>query len=176
MNKLLTPTVFIIISLGLTCMAEEYNSEYIQKRIDALPAAGGQVQLPEGKFKISKTITVRSGVKVRGHGKKTILVADKILKGPFFTNNDWRKGSENIRLSSIYFNGNADKMRLSKNNYHKRAYAKNASDVDNVGVYLKKSSNAILTGLNFENFRNEAIMLITCRRIIVSKNRNILNY
>jgi parallel beta-helix repeat protein len=170
MNKLLTPAVFIIMSLGLTCMAEEYNSEYIQKRIDALPAVGGQVQLPEGKFKIDKTITVRSGVKVRGRGKKTILVADKILKGPLLTNNDWQKGSDNIRLSSMYFNGNADKMKLSKNNYHKRAYAENASAVDNVGVYLKKTSNAILTGLKFENFRNEAIVLINCRRIIVSRN------
>ena len=170
MNQYLKVMILGIVSLCLSCNGEQYDSEYIQKMINVLPASGGQVQLPAGTFKINKTVIVKSGVKMRGYGKKTILILDSNSKGPVFSNSDWQKGNSNIQLSSMLIKGNADNMKLSDNNYHKRAYAKNVADVDNVAIYLKKSQNTIIDNIEFQSFRNEAIMLIACRRIIASNN------
>ena len=169
MNKILKIAVILILSLSLNCRSEEYNSEYIQKLVNALPQ-GGKVQLPKGKFKINKTIIVKSGIKIYGHGKETILLLDSSLKGPAFTNSDWRKGNSNIQISSMLINGNGDNMKLSDYNYHKRAYAKNIANVDNVAVYFKKCKDTIIDNVEFKYFRNEAIMLISTSKVIVSAN------
>ena len=44
-----------------------------QAAIDAVPASGGEVVLPEGEFVMRKGLVLRSGVRLRGQGAKTKL-------------------------------------------------------------------------------------------------------
>lgn len=46
----------------------------IQEAIDALPAAGGLVRLPPGRYRLRRSIELRSGVALRGEGPATVLV------------------------------------------------------------------------------------------------------
>ncbi|MGB2820537.1 MAG: right-handed parallel beta-helix repeat-containing protein [Phycisphaerae bacterium] len=45
----------------------------IQRAIDSLPADGGIVQLPEGRFALERYLFLKSGTTLRGKGRKTVL-------------------------------------------------------------------------------------------------------
>ncbi|HUT01690.1 MAG TPA: hypothetical protein VM031_04500, partial [Phycisphaerae bacterium] len=49
----------------------------IQKAIDSLPAEGGVVQLPEGRFVLERYLFLKSGTTLRGKGGKTVLSIGK---------------------------------------------------------------------------------------------------
>lgn len=49
----------------------------IQEAINALPAAGGVVYLPPGRYALRRSIELRSGITIRGEGPATVLVRPK---------------------------------------------------------------------------------------------------
>jgi parallel beta-helix repeat protein len=49
----------------------------IQEAINALPAAGGVVYLPPGRYALRRSVELRSGVTIRGEGPSSVLVRPK---------------------------------------------------------------------------------------------------
>jgi len=49
----------------------------IQRAIDSLPAEGGIVELPEGRFPLERYLFLKTGTTLRGKGRKTVLAAGK---------------------------------------------------------------------------------------------------
>ena len=129
-----------------------------------------QIILPEGSFKINSTILLPDDIHLQGNLRGTTLVLSEEYSGPIITNSSWEKGNKNIKVSNIKFDGLSELHKISDNNYHKRAYAKSLSQVDNVAIYFKNVESAEISRSSFINFKNEAIFLSSSRNITVLSN------
>ncbi|MBM3890038.1 MAG: hypothetical protein FJ388_13055 [Verrucomicrobia bacterium] len=66
--------ILAVVLLITACAAQAASpTAGIQEKIDALPAAGGVVDLPPGEYVVRQSIRLRSNVTVQGAGAKTVL-------------------------------------------------------------------------------------------------------
>jgi hypothetical protein len=60
----------------------------IQEAIDALPAGGGAVRLPPGRYPLRRSVELRSGVTLRGEGPATVLACPEEILTPLARRSD----------------------------------------------------------------------------------------
>ena len=90
--------------------AEPEDPEDITDRLEAQiasPPEDGRIELPEGQFTISRTISLPSNITLQGAGTTatTLILAPK-TNAHLFTNQDHRKGNANIALIDLSLDGN----------------------------------------------------------------------
>jgi nitrous oxidase accessory protein NosD len=162
-GKSIVLVAILFISSHLVAFSEgtgEFTGTAIQAKIDALTGQGGVVQLVQGTYVLDRPILLRSGVRLRGIGKDSILLAKSGSFLPLLAPADLKKGVSNIEISSLVLDGNSSLQTFTKNDCGKRIAATSLTQVDNVGLYLKKSQSIAVTNVIFKNFLNEACMTL----------------
>lgn len=134
-----------------------FNGDDITDMLQAAAFSGTETILPEGTFKISRTILLGSGCNISGSGiKGTKLVLEDGVNNNMFTNESITKGNKNIILKNLHLEGNAThqikpvtERRLSFCN----------------GVYLANVENSQFHDLIVENFLQTALHFRTCKNV-----------
>ena len=162
-KKGVTLVTALFVSALLVAFSEgtgAFTGAAIQAKIDALPTQGGVVQLIQGTYVIDSPILLREGVRLRGIGKESILLAKSGSFLPLVAPSDLQKGVSNVEISALVLDGNSNLQTFTKNDCGKRIAATSLAQVDNVGLYLKKSQSIAVTNVIFKNFLNEACMTL----------------
>ena len=83
-----------------------HDTRGIQRAINALPASGGEVLIPAGKYIINACLDMtRDNLTIRGQGKATILRAANQLNKPVLRNNT-RPRLFNLSVKDLQLDGN----------------------------------------------------------------------
>ena len=83
------------------------DSDALQKALDM----GGEIYIPEGEYKVTKTLKVKSGTKITADSKARIVHSAELPKhrGDFLiTNSDFENGNENISIVGGIWDGDYD--------------------------------------------------------------------
>lgn len=105
-------TVLVVLCAGLLHAAEPiFSGGEIQKRLDALPASGGEVKLEPGLYILSQPVVLRrDGQYLRGSGPNTVLRLANGSDCPVVvlgtTLNDPKPYIHNLHLSDLTIDGN----------------------------------------------------------------------
>jgi hypothetical protein len=62
--------------------ARDSTTAGIQEAVDALPASGGVVYLPAGRYALRRSVELRSGVRLAGSGPATVLTRPPLVTAP----------------------------------------------------------------------------------------------
>ena len=80
----------------------------IQAAVDALPAGGGTVGVPDGAYVLPRKVRLRSHVELRGEGMdRTILTLADGANDHLVSNRDLQRGNEGIAIRDLGLRGNA---------------------------------------------------------------------
>ena len=122
----------------------------IQAAIDSLPDTGGRIQLKDGTYTLTSTITInKSNVRIIGSGKSTIIetAADIIM---FFANTQ-----TDISISYMLIKG-----------------TNNVADVNNAGILFVTCNRMLVENCWIENTgRNGIHATFSCTNTIIRNNR-----
>lgn len=79
----------------------------IQAALNAVPAAGGEVYIPAGTYKVSATLTIKSKTRVRGEGPRTSkLFLANGANADVLSNADQTNGNAGITIEDLEIDGN----------------------------------------------------------------------
>ncbi|MES2970927.1 MAG: glycosyl hydrolase family 28-related protein [Patescibacteria group bacterium] len=134
----------------------------IQAAIAALPAQGGTVYLMEGTYTIDTAISVPSNVTLAGAGASTIIKLEDGINASIsaIVNSDTTNGNTNIKLRDFKLDGNK---------------ANNTAGTQHAIVFIEVATNATtagadIRGLTIDNFRTDAIGLLSSYNVKVYEN------
>lgn len=135
-----------------------YDGSVLQGRIDS--STSNRYDLyPNCTYTMTNPLVLPDNFTLNGNGSTLCLATYTQL--PLLVNSDWVHGNTNIMVSNLVIDGDEyDQAVNPAHNAITRYNASQSSQIDNVGIYFKNVRNSTITNVTFQNFPNEACMLL----------------
>ena len=150
----------------------------IQAAIDALPAEGGKVFIPEGTYSITSTITVPSNVWLEGAGASSTVLYNNGIGDSVIENADTTNGNSHIKISNLKIDGNdpgtcSDCHGIYFNNVtYSQIDSVYVYDADDYGIYFNVSASSTISNNILESNLRGVYFNSSSNNIINSNNSN----
>lgn len=151
---------------------ESGDFQDIQEAIDSLDGKGGFIQIKEGTYNISKTITVPSNVTIKGVGFNTLI---KVSDDDGFENDDLTTGNDYISITNLRVDAsgtgvNAIRLKNCDSCRIDDMWVKSSSGA-NKGIFLEDSDKIIVNKCTtLDSNYGYGIELDNCDNCIISNN------
>ena len=150
----------------------------IPDAVRALPAEGGEVYVPAGRYVLGETILLGDNVTVRGAGRQTVLVAGDALDAYFERENCYRADETPHQIASLpaYRHGAIIKNKSEGGNAGIRiidlALEGNRDNVKYpTGILFSNVSEVVIRGVSVADCGASGIALIQSREIKITECR-----